>query len=333
MGFSKFKKVHSKRRQKVSKTLLNSPPNMRRTFEGLIKAGAVTIREAGNVLSGDQTLERLMLRKEIRRVLRDERQRSCLRAALHARERITIHLLHQGSVTGPIQSLSKYDVTLGSFLDKTRAVPPRVIPKLEIKYAHLPSAEAAVAASRAVDTGVKGMALCVPPHVQDRFHIGSLVLQARMKDSSPMRFHLFDGDVVKGVIKWWSQYEIGLAVSDGVALTLFRHAILGVSEVNGSYSAMWKNLPVPGPAKAAAPPPVAVYDPTADMTPAQAEVWRAIEKIHAPWTISDLAAACGLSKATVNNAVKIFEEAEMVREAPKDGRTRCFILVPSDGAK
>jgi sRNA-binding regulator protein Hfq len=327
-----IKKTSLKRPPKVSRTLLKSPPHLRKTFDNLIKAGVVTVREAGNVLSGDVTLERLLLLKEIRRVLREERHRSCLRTALHANERITVHLLHEGSVTGTIRSFEKYQIAIRPASDEDRSAPPRVIAKHDIKYAHHPALESAVSACRTVDPLVKGMALGIPPKVHDRFHLKSRVLQTYLKNSTPLRFHLFDGDVIQGAIKWWSQYEIGLAVGGGAALTLFRHAILGVSEVNGSRSVMWKRLPLPAPVKAAAPKDAA-YDPTADMTPAQAKVWRAIEKLEVPWTVSEITLKYGWSRAAVLGAVLLFEEAEMVREVSREGRRRHFSVVPVGGAK
>ena len=56
-----IKKTIRKRPPKVSKTLLKSPPHLRKTFNNLIKTGVVTAGEAGNVLSGDLTLENLLL--------------------------------------------------------------------------------------------------------------------------------------------------------------------------------------------------------------------------------------------------------------------------------
>ena len=322
-----IKKTFRKRPPKVSKTLLKSPPNQRKIFENLIKAGMVTVSEAGNVLSGSLTLEKLLLMKEIRRVLREERHRSCLRAALYARERITVHLLHEGSETGLIRSFSMYQIAIQPASDKDRPAPQRVIVKHDIKYAHHPSVEPDVSACRTVDAIVKGMALNVPQKAQDRFHLKSQILQTYMKDSTPLRFHLFDGDVIQGTIKWWSQFEIGLAIGGEAELTLFRHAILGISEVNGSLSTMWKNLPIPATVETVAPGNTE-YDPTSDMKPAQAKVWRAIEKIEGPWTISEITMKHGWSRVAVLGAVLLFEEADMVREVSREGRRRFFSVVP-----
>ena len=96
-----------------------------------------------------------------------------------------------------------------------------------------------------------------------------------------------------------------------------------------------EETPVDAPWKAvnAAAPENSKYDLTADLTPAQAEVWRAVEKIEGPWTISEIAVKCGRSRAAVNGAVLLFEEAEMVREVSREGRRRFFSVVRDGDAK
>jgi len=307
---------------------------LREAVVRLIESKRLTKREAGNVLSLDVPLEKLLVRKEVGQVLRRRRFRSCLTDAYYAHEAISIHLLHGGGAAGSVLGVTKYDVAFEPSSQKSKTSPVFMIDKLLIKYSHDPACDSAVSASRTIDTRIKVMDLRVPAKVKDRFHLRSEDLQRYLRDSTPLKFTTFDGDVFKGTIQWWSQHEIRLDVGKGVAVTLFRHAIHGYSEADGSNALSWggavRQDPEEAP-KAPEDPEAPVYDPTKDMTRTQAEVWRTIENLERPWTITDIAGKCGRSRGSVNNAVNLFVDAEMVREASRQGRKRYFIVEPEPG--
>jgi sRNA-binding regulator protein Hfq len=41
---------------------------------------------------------------------------------------------------------------------------------------------------------------------------------------------LLEGEVLRGIVAWFSRYEFALTVKGGVQVTVFRHALVNVTE-------------------------------------------------------------------------------------------------------
>lgn len=333
----------------TSKAWLESPASLREPVARLLKAGMLTEQEAGNVLSRDVPLEKVLVRKEVRRVMKQERQRSCLEDAAKAREPIALRLLRGKTLVGSISGVSPFQIAFEPARGNAAAGAVYMIDKVRLTHAYHPALEAAVGAARTVNAHVKAMGLAIPEKASERLRLRHEEIQRFLRNATRLKFLLFDGDLIQGTILWWSQYEIGVDVGKGVSVTLFRHALLGLSKAGGETVALWKGLAKrpaapPRPSKASKPPKpskprtpskpprpeAADYDPTQDMTKAQSEIWRVIETCEGPWTVAQIVRKSGRSRGTVDQAVDLFLEAEMVVETPAKGRGRAFRV--ADGA-
>ena len=62
---------------------------------------------------------------------------------------------------------------------------------------------------------------------RDRFRISSKHLYAFHQDQNTVKFSLFEGLEVEGVISWVGRFEFGLKDCRGFELVCFRHALQG----------------------------------------------------------------------------------------------------------
>jgi sRNA-binding regulator protein Hfq len=187
----------------------------------------VSREAAGNVVAGNVSLGKLLLRRDIRRNLSKNRHRSCLQDAKDSREKIVIHILGDKALHGKIMEFEPYEIL---FLETPKAYShveskSVTLPKLTMKYAYPPAFDSHVTNRRETDEKLRDAGLAIPTKVENRRNTSNAFLQVSKIEETPLVLRTYDGDRFAGNLSWWGQFELGLHIGGGVIITFFRHAI------------------------------------------------------------------------------------------------------------
>lgn len=149
-------------------------------------------------------------------------------AALEKTKEETLFLLHgHNSVKGTLARQSTYDLHIEGPDGEM------VVPKVEVK-AHLPSAFAESAGSLIkTDKQVAAMALGPIHAPAHRFFIKNKTLYPLIRERQVVLITLLEGEVIKGLVDYFSRYDVGVLMKGGVSITILRHAVYDVRDKKG----------------------------------------------------------------------------------------------------
>ena len=99
------------------------------------------------------------------------------------------------------------------------------IHKLTLKFAYAPADAKKMRKAIKKDKTVAGEGLEPAKRPQDRYTCSDRRLFGYVDSGREVVATLMDGDVLRGVITWFSRYECGFKLKGDVELTLFRHAL------------------------------------------------------------------------------------------------------------
>jgi hypothetical protein len=180
---------------------------------------------AGNVISGNLPLEKALLRTQIRQNLRRNRMRSCLVDAMESDEEIELQMVGGKSMTGRITDVQPYTFHFKRTPAGKRQTRTMEYLKLNAKYGY-PTAFSSFVNERAeADSELRRQRLKPPEKVIDRRMIKNEKLQRYMNTGVPTVLKTYEGEVFRGRLSWWGQYEFGLDLGRGAEVTFFRHAV------------------------------------------------------------------------------------------------------------
>jgi sRNA-binding regulator protein Hfq len=130
-------------------------------------------------------------------------------------------------VDAQVEKNEKYEVILkiGDELRKLH--------KLELKFVVPEEHRERALAQLRVDEEVRSRDLRPQPRILDRYRLRNQDLFRCLEERTVLFITLLSGDVLRGIIDWFSLYEIGMALRGGVPLTTFRHAIYSVRPKKG----------------------------------------------------------------------------------------------------
>lgn len=97
--------------------------------------------------------------------------------------------------------------------------------KLNIKYMYKRDELPQVVRDIEVDTDLKAQNLISIVHKSERFQVDDRVLVRCRKEKIPVRLTLRGGEIITGVIKWFSQYDMKMLLSHGGNVIVFRHGL------------------------------------------------------------------------------------------------------------
>ena len=97
--------------------------------------------------------------------------------------------------------------------------------KLNIKYMYKKDEISHVVQDIEVDAELKAQNLVSIVHKSERFHVDNRVLARCRKEKIPVRLTLRGGEIMTGVIAWFSQYEIKMFLAHGASVVAFRHGL------------------------------------------------------------------------------------------------------------
>ncbi len=106
--------------------------------------------------------------------------------------------------------------------------------KLNIKYMYKQDEMSQVVQDIEVDADLKAQNLVSIVPRSERFQIDDRVLARCRKEKNPVRLILRGGEIITGVISWFSQYEMKIFLAHGGNVIVFRHGLhkLGLTPLN-----------------------------------------------------------------------------------------------------
>jgi hypothetical protein len=171
---------------------------------------------AGNVISGNVSLDKAILRNQLKKNLEADRHRSCLEDAMESDEEITIHLQGHKTMTGRVVEIGAYTFSFRKTPKTRRKTKAMDYLKLHVLFAYPPMFADFVVKSHSVDEDLKNQKNKVPKRIVDRRMVKNEKLQRYLMNRAPLVLKTFDGDVFCGQLSWWGQYEMGLDLGNGV---------------------------------------------------------------------------------------------------------------------
>ena len=97
--------------------------------------------------------------------------------------------------------------------------------KLNIKYMYKRDEVSQVVRDIEVDTELKAQNLISIVHKSERFQVDDRVLARCRKEKIPVRLTLRGGEIITGVIMWFSQYDMKMLLAHGGNVIVFRHGL------------------------------------------------------------------------------------------------------------
>ena len=97
--------------------------------------------------------------------------------------------------------------------------------KLNIKYMYKREEMAQVVPDIEVDAELKAQNLISIVHKSARFQVDDRVLVRCCKKKIPVRLTLRGGEIITGVIRWFSQYDMKMLLAHGGHVVVFRHGL------------------------------------------------------------------------------------------------------------
>ena len=97
--------------------------------------------------------------------------------------------------------------------------------KLNIKYMYKRNEMSQVVQDIEVDAGLKAQNLISIVHKSERFQVDDRVLVRCCKKKNPVRVTLRGGEIITGVIRWFSQYDMKMLLAHGGNVVVFRHGL------------------------------------------------------------------------------------------------------------
>lgn len=101
----------------------------------------------------------------------------------------------------------------------------RRIEKLNIKYMYKRDESPQVVQDIEVDADLRAQNLVSVARGSERFHVDDRVLARCRREKIPVRLTLRGGEIIIGVIDWFSQYEMKILLIHGGSVIVFRHGL------------------------------------------------------------------------------------------------------------
>ncbi len=97
--------------------------------------------------------------------------------------------------------------------------------KLNIKYMYKQDEMSQVVQDIEIDTSLRTQDLASVAHKSERFQVDNRVLARCRREKIPVRLTLRGGEIIVGLIRWFSQYEIKILLAHGGNVIVFRHGL------------------------------------------------------------------------------------------------------------
>ncbi len=131
--------------------------------------------------------------------------------------------LYEEHIEGIISRLLTYALAVESLNGERHH-----LEKLNIKYMYKQAEMPQVIQDIEIDTGLKAQNLESIVHKSERLQVDNQVLARCRRKKIPVRLTLRGGEIIMGLIRWFSQYETKILLAHGGNVVVFRHALHGL---------------------------------------------------------------------------------------------------------
>lgn len=170
---------------------------------------------ATQIAIGHADLEQVLARRRLEEHRSANRDRTCL-----ATGNVLALVLHDGrTVKGAISEAEPYTFRIQS------GEQAEEIHKLQVKYGYEPDDWKKVKKGVRQDKKAAREAETPAVRPQDRYSCSDRRLFGYLDQETEVVATLLDGDVLRGVVTWFSRYEFGLKLRTDVEVTVFRHSL------------------------------------------------------------------------------------------------------------
>jgi hypothetical protein len=155
-------------------------------------------------------------------------RRSVFEQAMASQQPWDLHLHGQRVVTARVVENSTYDLKL--------AVPEQgeeTLPKIQVKLLYPAECSVAVRPLLKVDKKIQTLGLLPLATWKERHFVKNKTLFPLMKEAQVVFFTLLEGEIIRGLIAEFSQYDITVHLKGGVPVMLLRHSIYDVRNKEG----------------------------------------------------------------------------------------------------
>lgn len=129
---------------------------------------------------------------------------------------------------GKISKNMTYDLVI-----KIDGKKEKEFPKTHVKCLYPANTAEAVNPLIKIEKKIKSLSLQPIIAPKDRYFIKNKSLFPLMKEKQVMFFHLLEGEVIRGIITDFSQYDITIHLKGGIPITILRHSIYDLRDKKG----------------------------------------------------------------------------------------------------
>jgi sRNA-binding regulator protein Hfq len=176
---------------------------------------------ATQIVMGHADLQAVLRRRRLDEHRRDFGSRSVL-VDLAGTDQVVIIAIHgKKRVTGKVLSTDVYTV---QFLEDGHDEPTE-LHKLQMKFGHAPDDWKLVRKATRTDKTRSRTPEAPIARPQDRYTCSDKRLFRYVDEATEVKATLLEGEVLKGRIKWFSRFELGLEIKGDASVIVFRHAL------------------------------------------------------------------------------------------------------------
>lgn len=147
-------------------------------------------------------------------------RRSVFAQALASQQPWELHLHGQRVIRARVVENSTYELKL-AITDQGE----EVLPKIQVKLLYPAERSAAVRPLLKVDKKIQALGLSPLVTWKERHFVKNKTLFPLMKEAQVVFFTLLEGEIIRGLIAEFSQYDITVNLKGGVPIVLLRHSI------------------------------------------------------------------------------------------------------------
>lgn len=140
----------------------------------------------------------------------------------------TLHLHGQRIVQASIVENHTYDLKVAM-----ADAEPEELPKIQVKFLYPAELSAAIKTLIKVDKKVAGLKHAPILEPSKRYFIKNKTLFPLMKDKQVLFFTLLEGEIIRGIIADFSQYDITINLKGGIPVVILRHSIYDARDKTG----------------------------------------------------------------------------------------------------
>ena len=182
---------------------------------------------AGQVVDGLLTVEEAHLIKRWKAYQKTHNRFSILNELYRKRRDFSFYLFDKRIITGRVVKNEKYEFWFESGKSKEK------IHKLLLKYGCNPKFNNRLKEVIKIDNKLSKLNLRPPYKIRERFRIKDIFLFLAFETRQEVILTLLSGEIFKGLVEWFSQWEIQLQLNNKISVVIFRHSLKDAKTIMG----------------------------------------------------------------------------------------------------